>query len=171
MPPLTSITSEWRPGDAVYQHLSQLNISREFIDYQIAEFVLYWQERGQQNHSWGSKFAKHVVHEWRRHEVEIAKGQSMHIMYSAWQPLQRAFDILAREGITKQFAQNHLPEFVLYWMDRGDISNTWNTRFIQHVRFKVQNQQATSTKASSMREQLTDRSWATTGGSNGIPKL
>lgn len=171
MPPLTEMTIDWRPGDAVYQILAQHQIPKSFVDDQISEFVMYWAERGTKEHAWNSKFAKHVMHEWRRHEVEIAKGQSMHIMYSAWQPLQRAFDILARDGISQQFAQDQLPEFILYWMDRGDISNIWNTRFIQHVRYKAQNQQSVSTKSSSMREQLTDRSWATIGGANAIPKL
>lgn len=165
------IPDDWQPQDATVQLLAQNGINREFTLSQVLEFRVYWSERGIRHHAWNSKFMKHVMHEWRRHEVEIAKGQSMHIMYSAWQPLQRAFDILARDGISQQFAQDQLSEFILYWMDRGDISNIWNTRFIQHVRYKSQNQQSVSTKTSSMREQLSDRSWAATGGSNGIPKL
>ncbi len=165
------IPSDWQPQDATVQLLAQNGISREFTLSQILEFRIYWSERGIRHHAWNSKFMKHVLHEWRRHEVEIAKGQSMHIMYSAWQPQQRAFDILARDGISQHFAQEQLPEFILYWMDRGDISNIWNTRFIQHVRYKAQSQQSAPTKASSMREQLTDRSWATNGGGNVIPKL
>ncbi|HTF98641.1 MAG TPA: DnaT-like ssDNA-binding domain-containing protein [Cellvibrio sp.] len=170
MPPLTNITADWRPSDPVYQLLGQHNIPRDFIDDQVAEFVMYWMERGGKEHAWGNKFAKHVLHEWRRHEIQLAQGQSMHIMFSAWQPQQRAFDILARDGISQQFAQDQLPEFVLYWMDRRDVSNTWNTRFIAHVRYKAASNQTSATKNSSIREQLTDRTWAT-GGGNGIPKL
>lgn len=165
------IPDDWQPQDATVQLLTQNGVNREFTLSQVLEFRIYWGERGIRHHAWNSKFMKHVMHEWRRHEVEIAKGQSMHIMYSEWQPQQRAFDILARGGISQQFAQDQLPEFILYWMDRGDISNIWNTRFIQHVRYKAQSQQSASTKNSSMREQLTDRSWATIGGANAIPKL
>lgn len=166
-----TIPSNWQPSDVTLQLLEQNGISREFASAQVLEFRIYWSERGFRHHAWNSKFLKHVTHEWRRHEVQVAQGQSMHVMHSAWRPQQRAFEILARDGIPQEFAQQQLPEFVLYWMDRGDISNTWNTRFIQHVRYKVKNQHSESTKTSSIRDQLIDRSWATTGGSNGIPKL
>ena len=165
------IPKDWQPNDTTVQLLAQNGIDREFTLNQVLEFRVYWSERGIRHHAWNSKFLKHVQYEWRRREIQNAQGQSMHIMYSAWQPLKRAFDILANNGISQQFAQEQLPEFVLYWMDRGDISNIWNTRFIQHVRYKANNSHSQSTKATKIGDQLTDRSWASLGGTNAIQKL
>ncbi len=159
------IPIDWQPSDVTLQLLEQNGIPREFALAQVLEFRIYWQERAIRHHAWNSKFLKHVIHEWRRHEVQVAQGQAMHVMFSTWQPLERAFDILTRNGITKEFAQQQLPEFVLYWVDRGDISNTWNTRFIQHVRYRWQNRQqiaSTPTHRNSLTQDLTDRSWANT---------
>lgn len=158
------IPNNWQPSDVTLQLLEQNGINREFAMAQVLEFRIYWSERGIRHHAWNSKFLKHVVHEWRRHEVQVAQGQSMHVMHNTWVPRQRAFDILARNGISAQFAKEQLPEFVLYWMDRGDISNTWNTRFIQHVRYRwqIRQQVATPTHRNSLAQDLTDRSWANT---------
>jgi hypothetical protein len=157
------ISGDWQPSDVTLQLLAQNNINREFSLSQVLEFRIYWGERGIRHHAWNSKFLKHVMHEWRRHEVQVAQGQSMHIMYNEWQPLQRALDILARTNINVEFAQKQLPEFVLYWMDRGDMSNTWNSRFIQHVRYKFQNQLSSGVVPShktSVADDLNNRDWA-----------
>lgn len=180
MPPLTSITSEWRPGDAVYQHLAQLNIPRDFIEDQIAEFVLYWQERGQQNHSWGSKFAKHVMHEFRLWEIKKAKQQAVKPLTAItadWRPSNKAVDFLLKSGIARSFVDECIVSFVMYWMERGEIGNTWNSKFVQHCQFldkKVQaiaNTHNNGVRLPSLQDSLIDRSWAATGDNNDIPKL
>ena len=53
---------------------------------------------------------------------------------SDWLPSQDACQILQRAGIDPQFIQDAVPEFVLYWAERGDAFKTWNSKFIQHVR-------------------------------------
>jgi hypothetical protein len=168
MPPLTPINSGWRPRDAVYQHLAQLNIPREFIDDQVAEFVLYWQERGQQNHSWGSKFAKHVMHEFREWEIRKAKQQAVKpltAMTDDWRPSKKATDYLLMAGIERPFINECIVSFVMYWMECGELRNTWNSTFVQHCQFldrKAQaaaNQHNNGQRLPSLQESLTDRSW------------
>ncbi|WP_420589557.1 DnaT-like ssDNA-binding domain-containing protein [Bacterioplanoides sp.] len=51
-----------------------------------------------------------------------------------WHPSQDACQILQRAGIDPQFINDAVPEFVLYWAERGDAFKTWNSKFIQHVR-------------------------------------
>ena len=173
MPPLTAITSDWRPGDAVYQLLAQHNISRAFIDDQIAEFILYWQERGQQNHSWGSKFAKHVIHEWRLHEIKQAQLARIKAMTPDWQPSNKARQALGHLGIPGDFIDACVLTFRLYWMDRGEVSSTWNSRFVDHVKHNhasSRKQIATTANLATIRnsstrdirvmDQLADRTWA-----------
>ena len=37
-------------------------------------------------------------------------------------------------GINTNFIEDAIPEFVLYWKERGDKSNTWDSKFVQHVK-------------------------------------
>jgi hypothetical protein len=47
-------------------------------------------------------------------------------------------DILVNQGgINPNFIEDAVPEFILYWRDRGDVSSTWDSKFIQHVRPSV----------------------------------
>jgi hypothetical protein len=176
MPPLTAITFDWRPGEATYHHLAQLSIPRSFIEDQVAEFVLYWQERGQQNHSWNAKFAKHVLHEWRLHEVNQAKQQAVKpltAMTSDWKPSNKATDFLLKAGMSTAFIEECTASFVLYWQETGALHNTWNSKFVGHCQYhwNQQNKAAAialyratnandATRGSSLTNQLTDRSWA-----------
>lgn len=176
MPPLTSITSDWRPGEATYHHLAQVSIPRSFIEDQIPEFVLYWQDRGQQNHSWNSKFAKHVMHEWRLHEINQAKQKAIKpltAMSSDWKPSNKATDFLLQMGMTTAFIDECAASFILYWQELGALHNTWNSKFVGHCQYhwKQQNRSVAvahhhnaganqSTRDRSLRDQLTDKSWA-----------
>lgn len=169
MPPLTAIGVEWRPGDAVYQLLAQHNIPRDFIEDQVAEFILYWAERGQLNHSWGSKFAKHIMHEWRVHEIQQSKQlaiKPLAAMNYEWRPSKKAVDFLLSSGIAKSFVDECIVGFVMYWQERGELSNTWNSKFVQHCKFRDQQAQTAANTHNngepmqSLQENLTDRSWA-----------
>lgn len=166
MPPLTAITFDWRPTDAVYQLLAQHSIPRKFVEDQLPEFILYWQERGELNHSWGSKFSKHVLREWRRHEIEVAQQSRVKPMTPDWMPSNKARNALLELAIPNEFIEQCVLTFRLYWLERGERSSTWNSRFVQHVKFdfaRYQQQQvslAASTRGLGVAEQLTDRSWA-----------
>lgn len=169
MPPLTSIDSSWRPIDAVYQLLAQHNIPRNFIDDQMPEFILYWSERGEKNYSWGSKFAKHIMHEWRVHEIKQAKQVAVKpliAMTSDWRPSKKAMDFLLKAGIAKPFIDECIVSFVMYWMERGELSNTWHSKFVQHCQYRDKQAQAIAIthgngqRLPSLQEGLTDRSWA-----------
>ena len=45
-----------------------------------------------------------------------------------------AIEILARAGVDRGFIDDSVPEFVLYWRERGELSSTWDSKFLQHVR-------------------------------------
>ena len=84
------------------------------------------------------------------------------------------FDILKMSHIDAQFAWEILPEFVIYWKDSNQLYKSWNTKFLQHVKYQWAKrneisthggQQGTPTKGRSrdrsLSDDLTDRSWAT----------
>lgn len=156
--PARPITSDWRPSDAVYQLLAQHSITREFVDDQLPEFILYWSERGAVQHSWGSKFLKHCIHEWRRREIEQAKVSREVLMSSDWMPSNKARSALLGLDINPAFINDCLEPFKLYWIERGEPSALWNSRFVQHVRFCWANRPAEPRRA--WMDELTDRSWA-----------
>ena len=129
------IPPDWRPENDVLQQLAQYNIPAAFIADQLPEFITYWTERGEPRYSWGSKFIKHVLRLWRAQQTETAKRGQDTLMSRDWQPSQDAMDILTQQAaINRNFVEDAIPEFVLYWLERGESSSTWNSRFIMHVK-------------------------------------
>lgn len=125
----------WQPDEDLLQ-LLQLNhaIPREFALQQREDFVLYWCDRGQVSHSWTSKFRQHVLKEWRHHQSRQTSTAPINSLTGEWQPSHDALEILQRTGISQDFIEDAVPEFVLYWRERGEASGTWNSKFIAHIR-------------------------------------
>ncbi len=129
------LDSHWQPGEDTFRQLAQYNIPRSFAEQLIPEFVTYWRERNEPSYSWESKFIKRVLREWRQNESETARQQRETRMHANWRPSQDAMEILTQQaGISANFVEDAIPEFVLYWGERGESSNTWNSKFINHVR-------------------------------------
>ena len=129
------MSEQWQPDDDLLQLLTMNHrIPREFALQQREDFVLYWRERGQVSHSWSSKFRQHVLKEWRHQQSRDASEQANNALTNQWQPSDDAVEILTRAGISQDFIEDAVPEFVLYWRERGEASGTWNSRFIAHIR-------------------------------------
>jgi hypothetical protein len=130
---------DWQPGDDLLQ-LLQLNhnIPRDFCQQQLEDFLLYWQDRQQVSHSWPSKFRQHVLKEWRFKQSSQAeasrKQQQDKDINNQWYPSPDALDIMQRSGVSADFIDDAIPEFVLYWRERGEAHSTWNSKFIAHIR-------------------------------------
>ena len=129
------MTQNWQPDEDLLQLLKMNHrIPTDFALQQREDFVLYWCERGQVSHSWSSKFRQHVLKEWRHHQSREASQQANNSLTTEWQPSDDAIEILTRAGISRDFIEDAVPEFVLYWRERGEASGTWNSRFIAHIR-------------------------------------
>jgi len=130
----------WSPSEEVLQLLSlNHNIPRQFALDQLEDFVFYWRERGETSHAWENKFRQHVVGNWRRHQQDTAQGfqpPASDTLDNNWRPSQDALEIMARAGIEPQFIEQAIPEFILYWRERGSHPKELNTRFIQHIRIQ-----------------------------------
>ena len=163
---------DWRPRNEVYALLSQYGVPRDFAEELVPEFVLYWNERGTERHSWGNRFFTHALGAWRKQQASTAVARPQTAMSEAWRPSNAALHILQTRGVSGDLIAQELATFILYWRDRGDVCSTWDSRFIGHVLRAWDNQRKqapAATQARSLVEDLTDRSWATTtpGGSNG----
>lgn len=130
-----TLALSWKPETDVLRQLDQYNIPSQFIDDQLPEFITYWSERNEPKFSWGSKFIKHVLRLWRDHQTYTSKLSQQTNMHADWLPSEDAISILTKQAeINGNFVEDAIPEFVLYWIERGEVSNTWNSRFIMHVK-------------------------------------
>ena len=51
-----------------------------------------------------------------------------------WVPSKEALEILKMSQVSDEFHKNKLREFRLYWQERGQERNNWNTSFIDYIR-------------------------------------
>ena len=131
------IAASWHPHPDTLAQLAQHNIPQHFALNQIPEFVTYWRDRGEAHRSWESKFLQHVVFQWRSFEAKQHQRNQEFPMHAEWQPSADALDVLIRHAdISKAFVEDAIPEFILYWRERGDVLRTWNSKFIHHVRLQ-----------------------------------
>ncbi|MEZ5488833.1 MAG: DnaT-like ssDNA-binding domain-containing protein [Gammaproteobacteria bacterium] len=128
------IPLDWMPGEEWLIQCRQHNIPDQFSLGLVPEFVSYWRERGQAQFSWGNKFFKHVLRSWREEQSRQGAHELASTMHRDWEPSQDALEILVHAGIPEDFIEDAIPEFVLYWRERGIRISTWNSKFIEHIR-------------------------------------
>jgi len=133
------IPADWTPNHAALQQLGDMGIENSFIEKALNDFVFYWRERNEVSHAWSSKFLQYVSRLWEREQQKQAaktiraNTQAAEIK-KAWQPSTDALEILQQMGIHQNFIVDAIPEFVLYWRERGSEQNTWNSKFVSHVK-------------------------------------
>ncbi|RYY76951.1 MAG: hypothetical protein EOO52_05530 [Gammaproteobacteria bacterium] len=173
--------SNWLPSkDALEVLVKHANISYAFVEDAIPEFVLYWQERGEVGRTWNSKFIQHVKRQWVRYSSTLEHDTEPKRIPDNWQPSSDLFDVLKLANIDMNFAQRQVAEFVLFWRESNQLYASWNTKFLQHVKYHWAKQHAlapttqqanhhagqqthnstSSTRDRSLVQDLTDRSWA-----------
>lgn len=168
--------SDWYPSPDALQILERSGVNAEFIEDAIPEFILFWRERGASDSTWNSKFIAHIRRQWAHYRNALEHEQEPRPIAVNWQPSEDVYDILRMANIDLAFAREVIPEFILFWRDTGGVQRSWNTKFLQHVKYQwasrhhlthggghAHRQLAAGAKPqppSSTFEQLTDRSWA-----------
>ena len=153
---------QWQPTRDNLSRLQQHGIPDSYSLSKLDEFILQARENGNTRNDWNTQFFRFIKNHWvytqtdahkkQRSLAEKAAFSTSHTLApdrqerfqarreeagpitQQWQPSLDAQQILQRAGINPQFIQDSIPEFVLYWQERGDAHKTWNTKFIQHVR-------------------------------------
>lgn len=168
-PEPSPLNQNWRPSNDALEVMTQGGIDQRFIEEAIPEFILYWRERGQAPRELNTKFIQHIRRQWTRYQ-SVSQGSDSTTMSSDWQPDQELYDILRLSHIDEHFARSLVPEFVLYWRDSGQVHRSWNSKFLQHVKFHWANRHEMrqpsfrspgSTRDRSLEDDLSDTSWAT----------
>ncbi len=130
----TLMPPNWQPEADWIQYCLQQSIPEPFIHALVPEFISYWRDRGQARSSWGMAFYKHVLREWRNEQTRQGSWENSSTMSASWRPSEDAVGILVNSGINGSFIEDAIPEFVLYWRERGLVHGAWNTKFIEHIR-------------------------------------
>ncbi|PLW81759.1 hypothetical protein CWI75_13480 [Kineobactrum sediminis] len=171
------LDNQWRPSRDALEIMIRGGVEREFIEEAIPEFILYWRERGTAPKELNSKFIQHIRIQWAKYTSSMEHSTEPRRISENWQPTADVFDILELSHIDEQFANNLLPEFIIYWRDSNQAHTSWNSKFLQHVKFHwakqhriqqaghshegQQGSNATGrTRDSSLADDLSDTSWA-----------
>ena len=176
-PDNSRLDNSWRPSLDAMEIMERGGIDREFIEESIPEFILYWRERGAAPRELNSKFIQHIRIQWAKYSSSLEHSTEPKRIADNWQPTEDVFDILRMSHIDTEFAQSLLAEFIVYWRDSNQTHTSWNSKFLQHVKYhwakRHQLEQAGQhhagqqgpnptgrTRDRSLQDDLTDTSWA-----------
>ena len=137
--------------------LKSAEVSEEFISNSIPEFILFWREKGFKSDSWNTLFINHVRKEWAKFTNKINDKNKPKKMIASWEPDPSCYDVLKLAKISKKFAMEQLVEFRIFWIDSNEIMTSWNSKFIQHVKYKWYKK---NPQASGIISRLNDKEWA-----------
>jgi DnaT DNA-binding domain len=130
----------WGPSEDLLQLLSlNHNIPRQYALDQLEDFIFYWRERGETSHAWENKFRQHVTANWRRQQQQDAASFQVtetRALDNNWRPSADAMEIMQRANIDQDFIEQAIPEFILYWRERGTAPKELNSKFVQHIRIQ-----------------------------------
>lgn len=128
------IAPHWQPDRDTLMQLAQHTIPENFALEQVGEFITYWRERNEPARSWEAKFFNHVLHKWRDYQTKQSNKPQTTLMHKGWRPSEDAVDVLTRHAqINRDFVEDAIAEFVLYWREQGAACDNWNRRFRDHV--------------------------------------
>ncbi|MDP5065640.1 MAG: DnaT-like ssDNA-binding domain-containing protein [Haliea sp.] len=171
------LDNHWRPSADALEIMLRSGIDREFIDEAVPEFILYWRERGEAPKELNSKFIQHIRIQWAKYTSSMQHSTEPKRINEDWQPDNDVFDILRLSHIDEDFARELLPEFIVYWRDSNQAHTSWNSKFLQHVKYHWAKQhridqaghshdgpqgspRTSRTRDRSLADDLNDTSWA-----------
>lgn len=173
------ITRNWQPSEDALEILKRDGIDQQFIQDSVAEFLLYWMERGSAEVTWNNKFVSHIRHQWQKFCSTIEHSTNPTRIPKNWQPSSECYEIARLAQIDITFAKDQVKEFVLYWSETNQTSTSWNTKFVQHLKWTwakrhqletigqsvnhektAGNHQSRNTANQSFSQRIQDTSWA-----------
>lgn len=129
------LDNHWRPSPDAMEIMERSGIDTGFIESAIPEFILYWRERGAAPKELNSKFIQHIRIQWAKFTSSLEHSTEPKRIVDHWQPSEDVFDILRLSHIDTEFARTLLPEFIVYWKDSNQAHTSWNSKFLQHVKY------------------------------------
>lgn len=116
---------DWRPSQEVVQALvNSAGIDAKKVEELIPKFVHYWLMHGGAPENWNLEFHTYAMRNSARAQLPIFKG---------WRPSEDTLEVMVRAGISREFIEDAIPEFELYWREQKAESDNWNRKFRDHV--------------------------------------
>lgn len=56
------------------------------------------------------------------------------ILESSWIPSDHAYEVLNMGGVNKNFINNKIDEFKMYWLEKNQMRDNWNVLFVDFIR-------------------------------------
>jgi hypothetical protein len=151
------IDNNWQPSEDAKSILKGLEMGDSFIESLLPEFILFWKEKRIKSNSWNSTFLNHAKKQWARKNFKLDSNKENHPISKDWLPSEDCIKVLEVTNIPVDFIESKIPEFRLYWIDAGEISSSWNNKFINFVKNSWEKD---SKKGSNILERLTNTEWA-----------
>lgn len=134
-----AIATGWNPDYETLRYIEEtLGISKRYAKQQVQDFVYHHQSQGTLAASWSTMFIRWVNKRNKDDQQHPAVFQGdanrKQAMSSDWQPEPATVEILQKAGVDPAFMKDCVNEFILYWMEKGDAHDTWNTKFVSWVR-------------------------------------
>ncbi|MFN2329834.1 MAG: DnaT-like ssDNA-binding domain-containing protein [Chromatocurvus sp.] len=133
--PERPLDNQWHPNADAMEIMLRAGIDRQFIEDAIPEFILYWRERGSAPRELNSRFIQHIRLQWTKYTSSVRHSTEPQRIPEDWQPNNDVLDILRMSHIDPAFAMTLVPEFILFWRDSNQLHTSWNTKFLQHVKY------------------------------------
>jgi hypothetical protein len=162
-----ALDRDWSPSEDALEILARNGVDDDFIQEAIPEFILYWRERGSAPKELNSRFIQHIRIQWARYTSAIKHSTEPTRIPPDWTPSRDVYDILRLSHIDRAFADELLPEFIVFWKDSNQLQTSWNSKFLQHVKYHWAkrhqlntNLPGGKTRDRSLSDDLNDTSWA-----------
>ena len=127
-----SLALDWVPESGYVHQLTEAGVEPGFITETLHEFRAYWHDRGEPRDNWNYIFQKYVRAQWARLQASRQKGCAPAPMSESWEPGQTCMDLITNHRqIDERFARDLVPEFRLYWMQRGGEHPAWDNVFLK----------------------------------------
>lgn len=125
------LVTHWKPDAELLRVylVEPYEIDYEFLAEQLLDFRAYWAERGGRlkSESWLSKFRKQCVRNLKRRQPDPKP------IPADFLPNPATVAFLQDNGATEGLIADELERFVIYWQERGDNRDSWQSVFIQHI--------------------------------------
>jgi hypothetical protein len=125
------LDSNWMPNALCVEQLNLEGIDNNFINTHIPGFIGYWSKENPHAGDWESRFIRFCKRQW---EYEDAQRRNTYPISKDWQPDDTAYTLLQSSGIDRAYAESKLPEFILYWLEKGVAFPDWSMRFVSRVK-------------------------------------
>ncbi len=97
---------------------------------------------------------------WRKEPSELdeifaaaeQRKKQLREMHLDWRPSQMFFELLSRNPMTPEFAENCLDEFIAYYIEKGKAENNWDQRFLAWVKRAWRDEESQQARANKFNE-------------------